>query len=227
MIIEDFVMLGRTVPEQSKKHGLVVCSAGYSKELRQFMRIYPISMFDNIPRWSLCRIALRRNTSDSRIESWRLLEPEHIDIVGQTTKADEFDYLSRCATDSIATLNNERKSLGIIAPSVSGRRFDKMEPNEEFMLDLFPDETADRRLPRVIFNDSVGRHDLQVRDWGAHEFLRKNPKEDHYKLWSALKFDAPEYDRLFFVGNHNQHRTSWLVISVISEKTKPQMILDF
>jgi hypothetical protein len=70
MIIEDFIMLGRTEPTQSKKHGIVVCSAGYSRELQQFVRIYPLPMRANpIRAWSQCTIPLRRPTDDNRKES--------------------------------------------------------------------------------------------------------------------------------------------------------------
>lgn len=42
MHVEDFVVLGRTVPEESKKYGQRICMAGYSLENNQFLRIYPL-----------------------------------------------------------------------------------------------------------------------------------------------------------------------------------------
>lgn len=42
MMFEDFIMLGKTIPEPQKKTGRVfVCSAGYSDEFRHLIRIYP------------------------------------------------------------------------------------------------------------------------------------------------------------------------------------------
>ncbi len=41
MIIDDFVMLGRTEPQQTRNSGVTVCSAGYSPSLGQFIRVYP------------------------------------------------------------------------------------------------------------------------------------------------------------------------------------------
>jgi hypothetical protein len=226
MIIEDFVMLGRTVPELSKKFGRVVCSAGYSRELRQFLRIYPLSVFQNVPRWSICRLALRRNELDSRCESWRLKDDETLTITGTVRRQDEFDFLRVLAAKSIFDLNAQRASLGIVVPRLQRWRFDGMRVNEEFLLPLFPDERNEKKKPRIQFTDGDGEHDLQIRDWGAHEFLRKQKPALHGKLWSALKFDDTSYEHLFFVGNHNQHRTSWLVISIISERTKPQLAFD-
>jgi hypothetical protein len=226
MIIEDFVMLGRTVPEESKKHGLVVCSAGYSRELRQFMRVYPIMMIDRVPKWSRCKIGLKRNPDDSRVESWRLQQDHGIEVAGAAKKSDEFDFLSSLKSSSIAELNDRRASLGIIRVGNVSWRFDGMQPNEEYLMSLFPSESGseEKKKPRVLFSDDDGEHDLQIRDWGAHEFLRKNPGK-HADLWGALKLTDKTYEHLLFVGNHNQHRSSWLVISIISEQTRPQLSL--
>lgn len=225
MILDDFIMLGQTVPEQSKKHGLVVCSAGYSRELRQFMRVYPITMFNSIPRWSQCQISLRRPNDDSRLESWRINEDRELKIHGESDRANEFSYLSKIAVGSIKELNDQRLSLGIIQPHSLKYRFGEYRDNETFMLnlDLFGGEKPKPIKPRVIFEDAAGKHDLQLRDWGSHEFLRKNPTSS--KLWDALKFTDSRYNHLFFVGNHNQHRSSWLVISVISLIKSNQMDL--
>ena len=221
MIIEDFVMLGRTTPEESKKHGLVVCSAGYSKELRGFVRIYPIGMFEKIPRWSVCSAHLRRNNGDSRIESWRIQEDKQPVIQGKENKDSEFDFLQSMASDSIADLNNQRKSLGIIKPENMSFSFSKMKHGAERQLQLLEGGRPDEMRPRVQFSDKSGFHDLQLRDWGSNIFINKNPGYE-YKVWDALKLTDPSYEHIFFVGNMNNHRNNWLVISVISRKTQYQ-----
>lgn len=227
MIVEDFIMLGRTVPEESKKHGLVVCSAGYSRELRQFLRVYPITMLDRVPRWSRCQIALKRNPFDSRIESWRLKHDGEITIKGTAIKAEEYDALAKMATGSIAELNDKRASLGIIKPQGLEYRFDGMKKQEEYLLDLFPDAHREQPTPRLMFRDESGEHDLQLRDWGSHEFLRKNTDaNERHKLWGALRLTDITSEHLLFVGNHNHHRNSWLVIGVISERVKLQRSFD-
>lgn len=223
MIIEDFIMLGRTVPEESKKHGRVVCSAGYSRELRQFMRIYPLSPFERIQRWSICSLGIKRNSQDSRIESWRLRDDFTPHIVGKAKKENEFDFLKSLASGSIAELNESRASLGIICPKRIGWRFDGMKKNEEYLMSLFDDDIdAQIKRPRLQFSDDEGDHDHQLRDWGCHEFIRKQPPHKHCELWGALKLTDRSYEHILFVGNHNQHRNSWLVIGVVSERTKLQ-----
>lgn len=222
MILEDFVMLGRTAPEESKKHGLVVCSAGYSKELRQFIRIYPISMFDSIPRWSICRVKVRRNPGDSRDESWRIDDEYPIEIIGKADKNVEYDWLESVAADSIAEMNEKRKSLAIIKPEGMQFRFDGLRHGAERQLQLIEGGKPEELRPRVKFRDAAGAHDLQIRDWGCRMFLEKYPERD-YQLWDALNLTKDNYEHLFFVGNMANHRNNWLVISVVSRKRETQI----
>lgn len=228
MIIEDFIMLGRTAPEESKKHGLVVCSAGYSPELRQMMRIYPLTVDDKISRWSICRVELKRNLGDSRIESWRLKDDNQRPVVlpSKTNANEQFDVLSKLAAPSIKFLNENRLSLGIIKPQKMLWRYDSMKPMEERQLCLLENTNPDTKKPRCQFVDNDGFHDLQIRDWGSNVLLSKYQDKPEV-LWDALKFTDYDYEHLFFVGNMAQHRNNWLIISVISRIKKVELELDF
>lgn len=225
MILDDFVMLGRTVPEHSKKHGVVACSAGYSREYGGFLRIYPLPMDENIPRWSICTVALERPKTDNRKESFRIKDGTSVKVVGKADRIVEFDYLDSLQSVSVASLNQDRESLAILRPREMSWRFDKMKPGEEhqMQLGLTPCETEQTLKPRLQFSDEHGRHDLQIRDWGATVFLQKG--FDAHKLWPALKIDNPQYEHLLFCGNHNVHRNNWLVISLISRKINANMDL--
>lgn len=52
-----------------------------------------------------------------------------------------------------------------------------------------------------------------LRDWGCFEFMRKQGDDRRYELHSALGLhnNSP-----LLVGNMNNQRTAWLVISVLS-----------
>ena len=230
MILDDFIMLGRTKPTKSKKYGLTVCSAGYSKELRQFVRIYPLPQNSRLKRWSVCRGPVMRSKHDSRIESWRLSNEmtsseRGVDVIDVADRVIEFDYLESKAT-SIAELNENRLSLGIVRPDSFEPHYMDMKPTRERQINLDLGEALvdDRYRPKVQFSCD-GDHDLQILDWGCHEFIRnrintgRNNAED---LWSALNLNNDGYEHLFFVGNQNSHRSSWLIISVISRKATTQ-----
>lgn len=232
MILEDFIMLGRTKPTKSKTHGMTVCSAGYSKELRQFVRVYPLPQYSRLKRWSVCSIPLRRSKRDSRIESWRLdnttTSENDVDIVAVADRKTEFDYLESKAT-SISELNESRMSLGIIRPDSFEPHYMDMKPTAERQINLDLGEALvdDRYRPKIQFSCN-GEHDLQVLDWGCHEFIRNRintGKNDAEELWGALNLDKDNYEHLFFVGNQLHHRNSWLIISVVSRKATTQISL--
>src|SRR5207245_9483859 len=72
MIIEDFVMLGTTVPEPNSDGRVFVCSAGVSEEYRKLIRIYPLARRNAPRRWAVHRVQLVRNPRDSRDESFQV-----------------------------------------------------------------------------------------------------------------------------------------------------------
>jgi len=239
MRIDDFIMLGRTEPTESKKYGACVCSAGYSHELRQFVRIYPLPFPSGIRKWSRCTIPVRRPRDDSRDESWHINVDSDtavgaeraVTIVGTADKESEFDWLKAVAATSIADLNKRRASLAILAPTALRWSFDRrrdVDPADQLTLfDRIAYEGALHRsdlVPKVSFDDAAGRHTLSLKDWGCAEWLRKQ-RDNCHQLWSNLKFDDPGYEHLLFVGNQNNHRNSWLVISTISRKKTAQMSL--
>jgi hypothetical protein len=232
MIIDDFVMLARTEPVESKKHGWCVCSAGYSRELRNLVRIYPLSFNYKFPAWSKARINVRRPKQDNRIESWRLNNDDDpigsIEIKGKAIKDTEFDFLKSLSAQSIKKLNQNKLSLAIVNPSsfhpYFKRRKDVDPAEQNTIFDRLDD---DRKFPKsdlipyIRFSDIDGEHNLQLKEWGASEFLRKyRTKADH--LWDAYHLNDPNYEHLFLIGNQNGCRMSWLIIRIISRKKEVQ-----
>ncbi len=216
MMIDDFIMLGRTVPEDSKTYGKKVCSAGYSRQLKGFVRVYPLTRWSKVRQWSICRIALRRNNKDSRGESWRLNDEENesITITGKTSNQIEYDFFESKVT-TIKRLNEKKASLGIIKPTQIAPFFKGKKPGSGYTIDMFSidEEENDYSLPMIDFNDDDSPHKLQVREWGCHEWMRKGG--DPSKLWGNLKLSDPNYEHLFFVGNMSNRRNVWLIISLI------------
>lgn len=239
MILDDFIMLGRTEPTESKKYGACVCSAGYSRELRQFIRIYPLPIQSGIKKWTRCRVPVRRPRDDSRHESWRIdviddsagRAAAAVDVLGDADKAVEFDWLKKLAAPSIADLNKRRASLAIIDPQHMRWAFERrsdVDPADQLTLfDRVEHEGAVHRsdlVPKVSFQDEQGAHTLSLKEWGCSEWLRKQRDACH-QLWTNLKFDDPAYEHLLFIGNQNTYRTSWLIISTVSRKKTAQMSL--
>ena len=230
MTLDDFVFLGKTVPEPNSDGRVFVCSAGWSRELRSLVRIYPLSRFLAPKTWSVCTVRLQRNPRDSRNESFQLFGDRHdghaeinhecITAHSDVKPASLADELRKRMCPSIRQANDRRLSLALVRPK-----------NPEVHFEYNPDSPASPQLalfdapqnmpefgskrfayiPRIHFWDEDGEHDLQLREWGCYEFLRKQGEENRHKLNPHLSADST-----LLVGNLNNHRTAWVVISVLN-----------
>lgn len=242
MICDDFIMLGKTVPEPQSDGRVFVCSAGYSPELRSLIRIYPLSRKDAPKRWSINSVPLERNPKDSRPESWKLAgnreADNHLRINevfanrGQVHGMSTRDVLDddKIWVNSIKEANERRLSLALIEPKATPEVIYEQNLNspDSPQLKLFTDglppaEGAKRfpHMPRLVFNDDAGEHRLMLRDWGCYERMRKAPGA--LDLEDALSLDT---DSRLLIGNLNSHRTSWLVISVLNIGNAQMSLLD-
>lgn len=238
--LDDFVMLGTTVPEPNSDGRVFVCSAGVSPQLRSLIRIYPLARRNAPTRWSVNSVKLERNRTDSRPESWKLAgnrEPgahERINDVfeneGAVSPKERADLLARYAVDSITEANEKRLSLAVIHPDEMALEFEhnpaSPDSPELALFDVEPrTETGARRfpyIPRLTFRDPAGPkrpHRLMLRDWGVYELMRK-----HNNLTSMTDTQRRDYvgkalhldpSCSLLIGNLNNQRNAWLVISVL------------
>jgi hypothetical protein len=95
------------------------------------------------------------------------------------------------------------------------------------LLDLVPRPTQGAKrfayIPRLRFRDEDGEHNPMLRDWGCFEFMRRQGDHKRFQLTDALHL-GPQSSLL--VGNFNQHRNAWLVISVLNGLRGQQTLLD-
>lgn len=248
MQIDDFVMLGTTVPEPKSDGRIFVCSAGYSATLRSLIRLYPLARFGAPTRWSVSTVRLERNPEDHRAESFKLAgdrSPEnhrHINslfrIDGQVSPSRRADLLRKCAVESITEANAKRLSLAIIHGRNMELEFEHNPTSPDSpQLALFPLEGEEpqgaRRfpfIPRLHFDDEGGHHRPMLRDWGTYELMRKNnnlalvtePQRRKY-VGDALHLDE---SCSLLVGNLNNQRNAWLVISVLRGLRGAPSLLD-
>lgn len=253
MHVEDFVVLGRTVPEESKKYGQRICMAGYSLENNQFLRIYPlfVPVGENADtngfraRYAYS-LNLQRNPNDSRSESWRLLDEKNPtatkwDRAVEVPKQKIVEWLSKRVVPSVKSLNDCKLSLGVlqmgsgewegytIARDAPGQSEDHRSLFED-LEDQGVDPNAVKFAPYMRFTDADGEHNLQVREWGAYRLLAQSKYADTPDvLWGA-----PGYRRghglLIVVGNMCNHRSNWLIIKTFEleePKAAPSLLDGF
>lgn len=252
MILDDFVMLGTTVPEPNSDGRVFVCSAGLSPEYGKLVRIYPLARRNVPKRWGQYRVPLERNPRDSRDESFQIAADrrigaherinDHFEIVRkQVPHSERVAMLAPYVVGSIREANErskaaktprERFSLAVIHPESLELTFDhnpdSPDSPQQALFDRGGDPPSGAKrfplIPRLRFRDELDWHNLMLRDWGTFEFQRKHSSEYFRRnLANALHLDQSSS---LLVGNFNQHRTSWLVISVLNGIREAPTLFD-
>jgi len=235
MLLNDLIILGRACPEPLKDGRVTVCLAGYSYE-HGFIRLYPTHPKMPIKRWDIVRIEVERNEQDTRAESWKITDskagwdklPEKIKVIGLVDKRDERRNLLANLTDpSVKTINEAKRSLGIVKPEIIKTYFgDNAKFGEWKQLGLPGMTDLESYLtkrdyeiePRVQYRcpeiNPPSEHDQQVLEWGFYEWFRKNP-DNREQVWENAGINKENTEIYFLVGNQFRYRTSFMVISVL------------
>lgn len=239
--LDDFVMLGKTIPEPQSDGRIFVCSAGVSPQLGQLLRVYPLSRYGSPKRWSVNQVRLERNPRDARPESWKRAtdargteadtNDDFVTVRREYPRAGRPSLLNRYAVGSIKEANARRLSLAVLHPGQMELFFEHNpdSPNSP-QLALFDDGKPNPKgakrfayIPRLRFVDEDGEHKPMLRDWGCFEWMRKEGDSRRFDLVSNLHL-TPSSSLL--VGNFNRHRTSWLVISVLNGLRQADALFD-
>ncbi len=116
-----YVPLEKSIPEFSKKYGgLFTCSIGYSPSLKQFIRVYPLTM-NGFKKWEIWQIEVERNKLDKRDESFKLSDygikdkgyiglPKN--AICLSTSKKRIPPFEKILYPDIKTLNDDKKSIG-------------------------------------------------------------------------------------------------------------------
>lgn len=214
-------MLGTTVPRPSKKLGVrTVCSAGYSAEMKQFVRIYPLATRDAPKRWSVNRVPLERSSSDTRRESWKLKSrrttSDHHRVnelftkVGTTKKEKMLDVFNN--PDLVVESTEEAWERGLSLAVMHPKEVEfRLEPNREPTADFPFVWKPYIRVPTDTTKQ--GYNNLQLLDWGSYMWMSRAPgRED--QIPENLRLESGVSS--LFIGNQKAHRKNYLVISVLN-----------
>lgn len=232
-------MFGRTVPEKSQKYGVTVCGAGYSPEIRSFIRIYPLPIQCKIESRDMVSVEVDRSKHDSRHESWALKtrnEKSVSESLGKRTK-EEIRQILEKRVSTLDQLNKELSSLGVIKPDnfdvVMKTRDAIQDPNQMSLFDDFEEKVSSIKTSNEYFKipyliiDSGRQKCLQLREWGIYELMRKNPTKINAEYVSNALHIGKDKDVFFIVGNMNQFKNIWLVIKVFTFDKKPVQLSIF
>lgn len=213
MILEDFVMLGKTAPEMDRQGRMTVCSAGWSPELRQLIRIYPLAVENTPPDFSVSRIRLERNHKDTRKESWKIAGDRSADVhSGINAKFEILRLLNDWeglveqipTVSSIREANLNRLSLAVVQP----------EQKPVFYLDRNGESKKTggsksfKYTPRLKFTLDGSTHKIKYLNQEVYEHITPTCKTDFWKISGRFK-NNPK----LLVGNMFAYRNNWLAIA--------------
>ncbi len=240
----------KTYPSISTKYQETVCTAGIllSEEENplQWIRIYPIRYryldFDKrYPRWAIVSAKIKRNDQDYRPESSKI-DDNSLEIIRKIDTTNNWQERKSLVLSlqfrSIADIQAQGKSLGIIKPKSIERFFSKKTSREWNQkqqtvlnqLDLFEPNIDLEKIPYKFFyqftdEDNVP-HKYSISDWEIMELYRKcrdrsqlsGLEAEQYaleKVRQKLEDDFLESKDLYFiVGNLKNYAKSFMIIGL-------------
>jgi len=236
--IDDLIILGRSVPVEIKNGRRPICIGGYSPTVG-FVRLYPTFWEFPIRRWSIIEVDVvrpRKPRHDPRMESWKIYgdRQDPRELQKNVREVDKFPrrewpkLLDSIADPCVNVLNDQGRSLGLIKPSINScyfadneayKSYRKMTLDGSFQIQEKNEFEYEPRLKYTCPKCTTiqGYHDQQLLEWGAYEWMRKNPLEID-RLWENLYLEDDDYEKYFFVGNQLQYKKSFMVISVLRFK---------
>lgn len=216
MILEDFVMLGKTAPEMDRQGRMTVCSAGWSPELRQLIRIYPLAVENAPPNFSVSQVKLERNHKDSRHESWKIAGDRGVDVHHNINSRFEVKRMLNDwsglvdqipVVSSIKEANARRLSLAVVQPEDSPEFYLERNKAREIVKKKAGSKTF-KYTPRLKFKLGSSQHKIKYLNQEVYDYITPTSKTDFWKIKNRFKSNPK-----LLVGNMFAYRNNWLVIA--------------
>jgi hypothetical protein len=237
-VIDDLVVLGRAAPEPISDGRETVCLGGYS-ETEGWIRIYPTKRrMTELRRWNIVSVPVESDDShDSRPESYKISGSREdwdnlhskVKKEGRLEKRERIKLADKLASDCPAALNNERVSLGMVNPDrILSTYLQATEgPGPQVDLEMNPRKGKDDYPYKLYIKyrceGCVQKtpHDQHTIEWGVHKYWDKY--EEYEGVIDALNLNNNDVKKYFFVGNLNNHRSAYIIISILRFK-KEEML---
>lgn len=244
----------KTYPSISTKYKETVCTAGVlldeEEKPVQWIRIYPVRFrnleFDQqYKRWSIISARVERNEKDFREESYRI-DDTSINVIreigSQNLWEERKSFLLPLQFSSIADIQKQGKSLGIIKPASVDEYFQKKTSRDWSLKqqtvqdqgDLFESSVKLDKIPYQFgyrFTELDGKaHSYTISDWEISQLYRNcrnkstafstEAKENEalLKVRQKLENFLMTKDLHFIVGNLKNHSKVFMIIGLFYPK---------
>ncbi len=220
MVVERIIVLAKTYPELSSKHGPLVCVAGVN-EYKEWRRLYPIPLkiwinekYEDIRfrKWDKIEVEVSEKPPphDRRSESRRVINWKNIRVVGHIK-----DWETRLAVikelldPDIESIINSGRSLGVIKPAKVLDFFSKPrhrlrdEAEKEVLKKMDEADSTVTLLEYLEIGDKyllpeVREPDVKVEElpWIGYKFYCGNPRCRGHEMM-VIDWEAQELFRKY------------------------------
>jgi hypothetical protein len=247
---EKLVVLVRATPEESKKHGYLVCVAGIN-ENGEFRRVYPFEFsygekLIDFKKKDRVEVVLTEPDNDQRRESRKQIRYRNLH---SPVEDEELRNLLRSKVSSIEKLTEENASLGVVKPELlnvkieinSTEIYDKQQ-YFNLMGDYLVEKREKIKMPvelRYHFrckNDPACKgHKIILLDWELNELARNIMRTDtdlasiEEKIRNKFYDFMKDRDLYFVMGTHFRFKT-WMIIGIFylrKEDRNQKELFDF
>ena len=230
--VDDIVVLGRSAPEPLDDGRHTVCLGGYSETLG-YVRLYPTQRrMDALRRWNVVSAPIKPSEDDSREESYKIAGSQEdwdilhqkISKVDRLSKPERIELTTRLAGDCTERLKQtvNGDSLGIVKPEILDVSLDSQEGDTTVQMDFNENLRKGKNdYPHKLYveyrcqdNCSVSTHHRQhCIEWGLYRYWEKH--DDPEGVIDAFGFNDDSTQIWFFVGNLNNERHAYVIISIL------------
>ncbi|AKB81701.1 hypothetical protein MSBR3_1123 [Methanosarcina barkeri 3] len=247
---EKILVLVRATPEESKKHGYLVCVAGIN-EKGEFRRVYPFEFsygekLIDFKKKDRIEVVLTEPDNDQRRESRKQIRYKNLH---SPIEDEELRNLLRSKVSSIEKLKEENASLGVVKPELldvkieinSTEIYDKQQ-YFNLMGDYLVEKREKVKMPvelryhfRCKNDPACNGHQIILLDWELNELARNvmrtdiDPKSIEEKIRNKFYDFMKERDLYFVMGTHFRFKT-WMIIGIFylrKEDKKQKNLFDF
>ncbi len=246
--LENMVVLGQGAPNQIKKidrqQGRCLC---LWSEKTGFVRVYPIP-YGYVHDWEIINVEVRKPTNDGRGNSfvvsnyeneWNNLSKRiYVNKEGdgknkKLTRSDQIGLLEKLPISTFSEIRDEGKSFGLIKPKSMKFILEKKIETSQAQTTLSEDgylimnQKDFAFIPSLEYEceclcNSKHPHKQSIVEWGAYQFMRKNPNSEEYcmKLKENFHIGDEDYLHYILIGNIKKYPKTYIIIKLIRFKVK-------
>jgi len=184
---------------------------------------------DSCKRWNVVSVPVEEPTLDDREESYKIAGSQEdwgqlhtkIEQVDRLSKSERIRLADQLAEDCSIRLNENRISLGMVRPAEIMDVYIEDNPDAQIQMDLKMNERkgksgyGQKLYIKYRCEDCEAKtyHDQHTVEWGVFRYW--DTHDDVKGVIEALDFHKEDMNHYFFVGNLNNERQAYIIISIL------------